>query len=137
MRRTEWLLVGLVIAAFAPSLAPLVHVWRTVDHFSHGFLIPVVALFIASSKRAELSKLARAHDVRGLGLLAVAAMGEGAGLLLANPSLSGLSVVAAVIGTVWYLAGVAWLRVLAFPLGFLVFMVPLPASWLSPRKSVV
>jgi exosortase len=44
----------------------------------------------------------------------------------------GVASVAAVAGALLYLRGPAWLSVLAFPVGFLLFMVPLPDAWVAP-----
>jgi exosortase len=54
------------------------------------------------------------------------------GLASGSVSLQGLALVAAVASCAFYLGGSRGLRVLAFPLAFLVFMVPLPPSWLTP-----
>jgi exosortase len=55
-------------------------------------------------------------------------LGLAAGLL----ALQGMALVAAVAGLVLYSRGVRWLRALAFPVGFLIFMVPPPSSWIAP-----
>lgn len=55
-------------------------------------------------------------------------LGLAAGLL----ALQGVALVAAVAGLVLFTRGMRWLRALAFPIGFLIFMVPVPSSWLGP-----
>ncbi|HXV37521.1 MAG TPA: exosortase/archaeosortase family protein, partial [Myxococcota bacterium] len=47
-------------------------------------------------------------------------------------SLQGVALVAAIACCAYYLGGGGGLRTLAFPLAFLLFMVPLPADWLTP-----
>jgi exosortase len=54
-----------------------------------------------------------------------------AGLATGSVSLQGLALVAAVANCAFYLGGTQGLRVLAFPLAFLVFMIPLPPDWLN------
>jgi exosortase len=60
--------------------------------------------------------------------LVLYAVGSAGGLL----GLQGLALVAAVAAAVLWLRGPAWLRILAFPTAYLLFMVPLPEPWIAP-----
>jgi exosortase len=131
-RVLDWGLVLLVAAAFAPALLALSRVWSSVDHASHGYLVPLVALWAASSKRRALAGLPRRRDLRGLVLLAAAFALHFAGVTTGIASFAGLAVVAAVAGTLLFLCGAAWLRTLSFAVAFLFFLVPLPDAWLMP-----
>jgi exosortase len=84
-------------------------------------------VYFAWLRRRELASLpARPHwigAVVALGSLAVLLAGRlGAELFLARVSLIGL-----LIGTVVFLYGLGHLRILAFPIAFLLLMIPLPA----------
>ena len=131
MRRLDWVFVGLLALVLAPGLASLAAVWSRVPHYSHGYLILLVALWAASSKRRILPLLDSRPDVRGAWVLGVALLGYLAGWLTGWVSLIGLSWVGAVGGAVLLLRGPEWLRTLIFPIGYLLFMVPLPESWLG------
>lgn len=128
----EWVLAALLVVTFAPALVALAGVWTTVDYQSHGFLVPVVSLWVLLRERNRWPQLETRADGRGL-LVVVAALvvyllAQAAG----EVSLQGLSMVTAIAGAVLFARGPAWLRHLAFPIGFLVFMVPVPASWITP-----
>lgn len=129
---TEWLFVALGVLAFTPALIELAGVWRGTDYLSHGFMVPVVAGFIAVGRREAWAALEPRRDAKGLLLVAAALVLSTLGSLAAVPSWLGLGVVGAAVGAVWTLRGVAGVRVMAFPLAFLVFMVPPPVSWVDP-----
>jgi exosortase len=128
----EWVLVALLAASFAPALLALAEVWRAVDYQSHGFLVPVVSLWIAMRERYRWRRLPLAPDARGLAVLGAAFAAYLVGLGIASVPLQGVALVAALAGAVLQARGAAWLRALAFPIGFLLFMVPVPPSWISP-----
>jgi len=79
-----------------------------------------------------LPGLPRSRDAAGLRGLAVSFGVYGLGLATALVTLSGLGLVAAIASLVLFLRGRAWLRTLAFPLSYLLFMVPLPEMILTP-----
>jgi len=126
--------LGLLVlgAILWPGLREMAAVWSRVDYYSHGYMIPFVALWAASAQRHVLPTLPRARDGRGALLLAGALLLHLLGLALGEVALVGLAVVGAVAGAILYARGPAWLRALAFPVGYLVFMVPLPDAWLAP-----
>jgi len=130
--RGEWIIVGLGIAAFAPALLELAEVWRSTDYLTHGFLVPVVAGFAAVSRRETWRTGVFERDLRGLVLIALALLLTMLGLLADIPSLTGLGVVLAVTGGVFTLRGFSAVRAMAFPLAFLLFMVPPPPAWIDP-----
>jgi exosortase len=122
------LLAGLLVV-FAPGLAALAREWSAVEHQSHGFLVPIVAA-MAARHLARGAPPAHA-DVRGAALIVAALLVYAFGLFASSTSAQGVALCAAMAGAVWYLRGAAWLRRLAFPLGYLLFMVPLPATWVA------
>lgn len=131
-RAIDWLYAAALVAVFWPCIAAMAEVWGRVDYYSHGFLVPLVALWAATGQRHRLPRLPARRDGRGFAALAaslaVYTAGLGAGLLW----LQGLSLVAAVGSLVLALRGPQWLRALAFPVGYLIFMVPVPEPWLAP-----
>jgi len=128
----EWLLAGLLLLAFAPAVAAMASVWRAVDYQSHGALVPFVSLWVALRERYAWRRLAVEPDRRGVAALAGAALAYAAGAAVGSPTLQGAAFVAALAGAVLAARGRGWLRHLAFPLGYLLFIVPLPPSWLAP-----
>ena len=122
---------GLVLAGllllYWQVIAGLVDAWSTDDNYSHGFFIVPLAAYFAWERRRTFG----ASPARGswLGLLVVAAsmLILIAGLLGAELFLSRVSLIGALTGAVLFLFGWQRLRIMAFPLAFLLLMVPLPA----------
>jgi len=131
IRISEWLLAGALVAAFLPALIALVGVWTSVDYYSHGFLVPLVAYWAAARSRVRFAVL-ESRDRRAVVAVIAAVLLYALGLASGSVSLQGLALVVAVASCAFYLGGSRGLRVLAFPLAFLVFMVPLPEGWLTP-----
>ncbi len=129
---TEWLFVGLGAVAFAPALLELAAVWSGTDYLTHGFLVPVVAAFLAAGRRDDWHALPAERDLKGLVCVAGALVATALGMLADVPSWVGIGVVLAAVGAVWTLRGLAGVRVMGFPLFFLVFMIPPPPSWIGP-----
>jgi exosortase len=132
MRKTEWALSVLLALAFLPAGIALARIWLSVDYYSHGFLVPLFALWAAHQRGHLRTQGALVREPRGIALLALAIGIYALGLVSGSPALQGVALVAAVASGVLYLWGREHLRALAFPVAFLLFMVPLPASWLNP-----
>lgn len=130
IRAGDWLWIGALALVFAPAVMALSDVWLSYDYYSHGFLVPVVAYWMFEAERRRLP--APGADPRGLLAIAVAVIVYGAGLLFADATIQGVALVGAVAGVALRLFGRAGLRRLAFPLAFLLFMVPVPQALLTP-----
>jgi len=129
-RTDERLLWAGAALAFAPALLALAAVWSAVDYYQHGFLVPLVSLATARRRTRGLGP-SRRRSVFLLGLVGALVL-YGLGALLDSATLIGLALVGAVTSLVGFRWGGEGLRRLAFPLGFLLFMVPLPVSWVNP-----
>lgn len=112
---------------YLPLLRYTVGEWLKPD-YSHGFLVPPFAVYLAWTRRAFAPGWAARTDARGLGLVAAAAvLFVVAGWSnLAKEWVQGLSLVLALGGLAVLFGGPAALRWLAPSLGFLLFMFPLP-----------
>jgi exosortase len=115
------------LLVYLPVLTSLARQWASDENYSHGFLVAPFAVYLAWRRRHEL----KAEPLRPhwlglpivLGSLALLVAGRlGAELFLTRVSLLGL-----MAGAVVFLYGLRHLRLLAFPLCFLLLMVPLPA----------
>jgi exosortase len=125
------LAIGLALA-FAPAVRNLAGAWSSAEHQSHGFLVALVSAAFAWSSRDRLARLPRHPDGRGALLLAVGLGVYAIALLAGSVTGQGLALVIGLSGLVGWLRGPAWLRALAFPLAYLLFMVPLPPEWIAP-----
>ncbi len=130
MKAADWALIAALALVFAPGVMAMAEVWSSVDYYSHGFLVPVVAYwgFHQNARRLRIGE----RDARGFAVLGGALLLYALGLAAGVVTLQGLGVVAAVAGVVVRLWGPRGLKRLAFPVGFLVFMVPLPEAVLTP-----
>jgi exosortase len=113
---------------YADVAVRLVSDWYNDDNYSHGFVIVPLALFFAYERREQLLSAPR-RPMTALGLLVVAGslLLLVAGTLGSEFFLTRVSLVGALAGTVMFLLGAAHLRILAFPLAFLLLMIPIPA----------
>jgi exosortase A len=126
----KWLLLVPVVAAlwlYRDVLLGLVNDWSNDDNYSHGFLIVPLAAFFAWERRERFWSAPVAPSAWGL-VLVLASLGLlVAGLLGAEFFVSRVSILGVLGGAIWFLWGWARLRVLLFPLTFLVLMIPIPA----------
>jgi exosortase len=98
--------------------------WRTDEDMSHGFLVPIVILWVVWRERERLRSLPTEPSWWGLAFLASAAGLQFAGALGVGLFASSLAFLLSVAGAVLCLGGFDWLRALAFPLILAVFMLP-------------
>ncbi len=120
-------LLAALVLLYSPVLPPLISQWANDDDYTHGFLILPLALYFAWEKRGLLAALSPSASIGGAGLLAAGLVMLVVGSVGAELFLQRFSLVVSVAGLVWLILGASFLRELAFPLAFLVFMIPLPA----------
>lgn len=122
------LIGGLLLALFYPVLRWLIAEWLGNDYYSHGPLVPMVSAFFAwrlwltrSEQQPNRHNAAPAlvSTVVGMAIYLYA-------LLDRAYFVAALAMIAVIAGLIWYLLGTALLRRMAFPILFLLFMVPLP-----------
>jgi exosortase len=112
---------------FSHVVFKLVHDWATDDNASHGFLIVPIALYLAWERRGQLARLERRPSLLGL-LIVLGSVGVlAAGTLGSELFLSRISMLGVLCGTIVFMWGWRQLRTLAFPIAFLLLMIPLPA----------
>lgn len=117
-------LVGVLLLALSyPTLRWLVNEWLTNDYYSHGWLVLPVSAYLAWR---QWPKGEREPANAGLIPLGLGLVGYLVALLNKTYFLAALALIALLAGLVWFFLGARGLRRLAFPVGFLIFMVPLP-----------
>jgi len=116
----------LFIGFFAPSLSFLVDRWSHSDEFSHGFLVPLVSLFLLWRKREVMRQTPLQVCWWGLPVLAIGLLMQVASEWASVTFLKALAVPVALGGMAWYLVGTRMMRVVLFPYLFLYFAVPWP-----------
>ncbi|MBM3187119.1 MAG: exosortase/archaeosortase family protein [Chloroflexi bacterium] len=131
-----WVLGAMLIGlAFYPTVRWLAATWLGNPYYAHGFLVPVISAVLAWRLQKRSAHHPKGGPATGnASVLGMVAMGAGLGLHLASLAQrlllpSSLAFVAVVAGLVWSLGGFALLRRQAFPLAFLLLMIP--QSWLE------
>ena len=120
-------IAGLVAALYGAVLTQMVMQWWQDPDYSHGFVVPLFAGYVLYQRRhkwrqvpLEPSNLGFPVMLGAIGLLL-------AGTLGAELFVSRSSVLFLLGGMLLFFAGWKMLRAVAFPLVFLVLMIPLPA----------
>ena len=108
-------------------IVKLVFDWAHDDNYSHGFLIVPVSAYFAWERRHRLAAAPFQPSVLGLIIVLGSALTLIAGILGAELFLSRVSMIGMVAGTVLFVLGWQHLRILMFPIAFLLLMVPIPA----------
>ena len=131
MRNGDWTLLGLVglalLALYYPFLVTLVADWGANDDYSHGYFIPVLSCYFVYAIRDKLRDTPIVPSSFGLVLVALGL----AQLILAKIGseyfLQRTSLILCLYGVVLFILGWHYFTRLFFPIGYLLFMVPLPA----------
>jgi exosortase len=118
--------VALVLALYWPTFAQLWQFWETDENYAHGFLVPLVSLFLVWRSRRRLRQIPAEPYVPPVSLLVGALLLYVAGFRGAILFASALSLVLVVTWLLLFFFGKALVKEISFPLVFLVFMIPIP-----------
>jgi exosortase len=130
--RLEWTLAGILVAAtiavYFPILKSMVRHWGISPDYSHGFLIPILAIYFAFERNKKLRRAPVATDFLGIAPLILGTLTLAIGRFGVELMNMRASFVFTLIGIVLLVLGRRVFQILAFPLCFLFLMVPLPQS---------
>jgi len=115
-----WLLV-----CYWSTAASMVSIWERSETFAHGFVVPLITLWLIWRERVRLAALAPRPGWWALLPMAVGGLAWLLGGLASVNSLSQLALVAMLVLTVPAVLGTQVARAIAFPLCFLFFAVPI------------
>lgn len=120
--------VAVAIAGlYAGTLVSLVRQWASDDDFSHGFFVIPLAAYFLWERREALRRAPVKPSPAGLLLVVVSLLVFVAGRFGAELFLTRVSLIGVLAGTLLFLCGWQQLRVAAFPIAFLLLMIPLPS----------
>ena len=108
-------------------VAGLVRTWWTNDDYSHGFLIAPICAYLVYERRRRLAATPASPSLLGIAVVASGLLLLVAGRLGAELFLTRVSLVVVVAGAVLFVLDRRHLRLLAFPLGCSLLMIPLPS----------
>lgn len=117
---------GFLLLCYWPVLGGLLGAWQSDDDMAHGPFAAIVAGYIIWQRRDEVLRLEPKGTLWGGVLLVVAAVQLIIASLGAELFLARTAFLLSLVGTLIYFRGTQVLRVLAFPLVMLLFMIPLP-----------
>ena len=117
----------LALILYAPVLVSLVGQWWDDPNYGHGFFVPVFVAYVLWSERDRWREATYRSQNVGLAVILLAIALRVLGMLGAELFTARLSLVIMVAGIVLFFAGRQVLRSIAFPVGYLLFMIPLPA----------
>jgi exosortase A len=128
----NWVFPGmLTLLAFVATIAiyretawSMVSIWLVSDTFAHGFVILPISAFLVWRKRHELAMLQPVPVSYGPIVLIVPGFIWLLGYLSDVQVVQQFCFVAAIILLVWVLLGWKVVKLIAFPLGYLLFAVP-------------
>jgi exosortase len=123
--------VGLVLVALAivysSVISDLISAWSTDDNYSHGFFIVPLAVYFGWERRRAITSAPIRPSVNGAVVVAGSLLLLVGGILGAELFLARISILGTLAGAILFLFGWPMLRILSFPLAFMLLMVPLPA----------
>lgn len=129
-------LKGILIAAaitilYFPVLKRLVGDWINLPDFSHGFLIPLISLYILYDKRKSFSRIMPLGCWSGLVWVVVGILLLILGELALEYFTMRFSLLFVISGCILLLLGKEYFRMVRFPIFYLIFMVPIPTLLLD------
>lgn len=137
--RPAW--VGIAVCAllfkvlFDDVLGDFYYSWTTDENYSHGFLVPFIALYFADQAARRGPVEARGGVWLGGAMLVLSILIRLVRIALPIPFLGEMAFLLGLAGIFGLFFGTAALRRYWFPLSFLLFMVPLPVAVYSRLAS--
>jgi exosortase len=125
--------IGLLILAssfgflYYHVIHKLIRDWSIDDNYSHGFLIVPLALYFVWERRARLKAAAKQPSFWGVIVVLGSMASLLAGVLGSELFLTRISMLGTIAGCTLFLLGWKHLRLLIFPIAFLLLMIPVPA----------
>jgi EpsI family protein len=127
------LLVVVFVYLYASAFRDLYSTWLYRGDQSHGFLIPLISLYLIWFRRDNLRHLRRqpAHFA-GIPVMIVAGMMLLVGVLGSLVTLQEFSIIVMIAGLVLCLLGKDYLWALKLPIAYLIFMIPIQDELAGP-----
>ena len=131
--KNNWVLASLFLftiwfVAFYPIYPGLFSTWLNHSDNSHGILVPIISAFLIWQKREELTKEKISSSVWGAVILIVSICLYVIAYAGAVAVVSRAMIVFSLIGLILFNFGKRIFSIIAFPLFYLIFMVPVPES---------
>lgn len=129
-RQTLFQLLPLILVftfLYHKAIVKLISDWSIDPNFSHGFLIPFVALYMVWYKKNELSQIPPSSSKIGIFIIVLGMLVHIAGNVGAELFLMRFSIIITLAGIIMYYYGIKMFWKLVVPVGYLIMMIPIPA----------
>lgn len=125
------ILLLLWVMAFIPIFPELVRAWFSHSDNSHGFIVPIMAGYLAWQRKAQLLSATTDSSFWGGVFLFLTLAGYFLSYAGGIAFFSRVALVLSLLGLIWCCLGKNLTKILAFPVLFLLFMIPVPYSLMS------
>lgn len=112
---------------YATNFAKLFSDWSVDENYSHGFFVPLAFFWMLWRQRQELENIKISPRSWGILIVLFALIQLAAGTWGAENFVAHSSLLVLLCGIVVFLFGTEMLRAVAFPIAWLLFMIPLPS----------
>jgi len=120
------LFIGIIGAFYYNTFGWLIESWLNNPYYSHGFLVPIISLFIIWMMRKELVDIEKKESQKGLIIFIIGLVLQGMAVIYIIRFLSGLSLLISIFGIILYLYGWEFTKKISFPIIFLLLAIPVP-----------
>lgn len=111
---------------YSHVIVGLLNQWKNDENYSHGFLIPLISIFLVWKKWPKLKKIAGKPHNMGILIIILSLSLFIIGHIGGEIFLQRLSMVITIFGLILWHLGERIGKELTFPVFFLIFMIPLP-----------
>jgi exosortase len=112
---------------YATNFEKLFSDWSVDENYSHGFFVPIAFFWMLWRQRHELESTKVSPRWWGILIVFMALLQLAAGTMGAENFVAHSSLLTLLCGITLFLFGIEMLRLVAFPIAWLLFMIPLPS----------
>ncbi len=122
-----FILAAAFLFVYQKAILKLISDWSTDPNFSHGFLIPFVALYMIWYKKKELSEINLNPSPIGIIVIIAGMLIHMAGNLGSELFLMRFSMIITLSGIIIYFCGFEVFKEILVPIAYLIMMIPIPS----------
>ena len=130
VRSHRWPLLTIlaaIVILYAKNFEKLFSDWSVDENYSHGFFVPVAFFWMLWRQRHELESTKVVPCWWGILIVVLALLQLAAGTMGAENFVAHSSLLTLLCGITIFLFGIQMLRKVAFPIAWLLFMIPIPS----------
>ena len=130
VRSHRWPLLTIlaaIVILYAKNFEKLFSDWSVDENYSHGFFVPVAFFWMLWRQRHELESTKVVPSWWGILIVVLALLQLAAGTMGAENFVAHSSLLTLLCGITIFLFGIQMLRKVAFPIAWLLFMIPIPS----------